>query len=97
MKSGNFLYHTSSRASGLPRGGADRTPTRGKSPVTKQDANPRNPDSRRGAVIGLIVILLLVLGGLLLVHVLQHMSQIQDCAMSGRTNCASIDSPASGN
>jgi hypothetical protein len=97
MKGGNIHYHTSSRARGLPRDGAHRTPTRGKSPVTKQEANPRQPDSRRGAVIGLLVIVLLVLGGLLLVHVLQHMSQIQDCAMSGRTNCAPIDSPASGN
>jgi hypothetical protein len=56
--------------------------------------NPRTPDSRRGAVIGLLVIVLLVVGGLLLVHALQRMSQIQDCAMSGRTNCAPIDSTA---
>jgi hypothetical protein len=50
------------------------------------------PASRRGAVIGLIVVVALVLGGLLLVRVLQRMSRIQDCAMSGRTNCAPIDS-----
>lgn len=42
-------------------------------------------------MIGLIIVLLLVVGGLFLVHVLHHMSQIQDCAMSGRTNCAPID------
>lgn len=54
--------------------------------------NPQPPDSRRGALIGLLVIVLLVLVGLLLEHALQRMSQIQDCAMSGRTNCAPIDS-----
>jgi hypothetical protein len=54
------------------------------------------PTSRRGAVIGLIVVVALVLGGLLLVRVLQRMSRIQDGAMSGRTNCAPIDSPSSG-
>jgi hypothetical protein len=55
------------------------------------------PDPRRRAVFGLIVVILLVVGGLFLVHVLQNMSRIQDCAMSGRTNCAPIDAPSAGN
>jgi hypothetical protein len=55
---------------------------------------PKIPDSRRSAVIGLLVIVLLVVGGLLLVRALRHMSEIQDCAMSGRTNCAPIDASA---
>ena len=59
--------------------------------------DPDVPDSRRGAVIGLIVVLLLVAGGLVLFRVLHNAAQIQDCAMSGRTNCAPIDSTASGN
>jgi hypothetical protein len=42
----------------------------------------------------MLIIAVLVLGGLLLVHALRRMSQIQDCAMSGRTNCAPEDSPA---
>jgi hypothetical protein len=63
----------------------------------KLPVNPQAPDSRRGAVIGLLVVLFLVVGGLILVRVLQHMSQIQDCAMSGRTNCAPIDTTAPGN
>ena len=41
------------------------------------------PDPRRRAVIGLVVVIVLVVGGLLLVHALQNMSRIQDCAMSG--------------
>jgi hypothetical protein len=58
---------------------------------------PPPSNSRRGALIGLLVIVLLVVGGLLLVHALHRMSEIQDCAMSGRTNCAPIDAPAPGN
>jgi hypothetical protein len=59
------------------------------------DAPP--PDPRRRAVIGLVVVIVLVVGGFLLVRVLQNMSRIQDCAMSGRTNCAPIDVPPAGN
>jgi len=48
-------------------------------------------------LIGLIFVLVLVVGGLLLTHILRGMSEIQDCAMSGRTNCAPIDSTSSRN
>jgi hypothetical protein len=53
---------------------------------------PRLPNPRRAALVGLIVTLLLVLGGVLLVHVLGRAARLQDCVMSGRTNCAPIDS-----
>lgn len=46
------------------------------------------PQSRHGALIGLVLILLLVGGGLVLTRVLQHMSQLQDCSLSGRSNCS---------
>jgi hypothetical protein len=59
-----------------------------------QPEMPRFPDPRRAAVAGLIVTVLLVVGGLLLVHVLSRTGKLQDCVMSGRTNCAPIDSPA---
>jgi hypothetical protein len=36
---------------------------------------------------------LLVGGGLVLVHQLAEMVQIQTCAVQGRTNCAPIASP----
>jgi hypothetical protein len=52
---------------------------------------PREPDSRRAALIGLLVTLLLVILGLILVKVLGDAGRLQDCAMSGRTNCAPID------
>lgn len=53
---------------------------------------PRLPNPRRAALVGLIVTLLLVIGGVLLVHVLGRAAKLQDCVMSGRTNCAPIDS-----
>jgi len=45
-------------------------------------------NTRLGAVVGLILVLLLVAGGLLLTHVLGGMAQLQDCALSGRSNCS---------
>jgi len=54
---------------------------------------PRVPDPRRAAVVGLVITVLLVLGGVLLVHVLTRTAKLQDCVMSGRTNCAPIAAP----
>jgi hypothetical protein len=46
------------------------------------------PVTRRAALIGLILVLLLVLGGLVLTHILGDMTRVQDCALSGRSNCS---------
>jgi hypothetical protein len=54
--------------------------------------SPREPDSRRAAVVGLLVTIALVVVGLILVKVLGDAGRMQDCLMSGRTNCAPIDS-----
>ena len=48
---------------------------------------PEEPNARRGALVGLVLVILLVAGGLLLTRVLRGMSQTQDCALSGRSNC----------
>ena len=56
--------------------------------------NPKNPKtahSRRGAVIGLVAAVLLVIVGWIVVKVLGDSGRLQDCAMSGRTNCAPIE------
>jgi hypothetical protein len=45
-------------------------------------------------LIGLLVCLLLVLGGLFLVYALRDTSQMQDCVMQGRSNCAPVETPA---
>jgi hypothetical protein len=55
----------------------------------------RPPASRRAAVIGLLVVVALIVVGLILVKILGDAGRMQDCAMSGRTNCAPIDSGTS--
>ena len=51
---------------------------------------PEDAPNRRGALIALAVIVVLVLGGVLLSQILHGVSRIQDCAMQGRRNCAPI-------
>ena len=54
------------------------------------------PDSRRPALIGLGLVLLLVVGAYFLVTALRKNGELEDCLMSGRRNCAPIEVPASG-
>jgi hypothetical protein len=48
---------------------------------------PEAPNSRRGALIGLLIVLGLVVGGLALTQILGGLTRLQDCALSGRSNC----------
>jgi hypothetical protein len=64
---------------------ADRDPS--------EDADTYSP---RAALLGLAIVLLLVCVCLYLFYTLRDMSQRQDCVMQGRSNCAPIESPASG-
>jgi hypothetical protein len=50
-------------------------------------------DPRRAALIGLIIILALAIGAIVLIRELGKASKLQDCVMSGRTNCAPIEIP----
>ena len=52
------------------------------------------PDSRRAAVIGLAVVLLLVVASYCLLGALQRNAEMEDCVMSGRRNSAPIETPA---
>lgn len=47
--------------------------------------------TQRAALIGLAISLALVLGGLFLFYELKKSSDLQDCVMQGRSNCAPID------
>jgi hypothetical protein len=52
-------------------------------------------DQRRSAaLIGLIIILALAIAGVVLVRELREKSRLEDCLMSGRTNCAPIEAPS---
>ncbi len=59
--------------------------------MPEEPREPGEPPSRRGAVIGLLVALALIVLGLVLVKLLGHSTRLEDCALSGRTNCAPID------
>jgi len=50
--------------------------------------------SRSVALIGLVVVLALVVAAVYLVHALQKESRLEDCLMSGRTNCAPLELPS---
>jgi hypothetical protein len=63
----------------------------------RDPANDEDSYSPRAALLGLGIVLLLVFICLYLFYTLRDMSQRQDCVMQGRTNCAPIESPASGN
>jgi hypothetical protein len=52
-------------------------------------------DSRRPAVIGLIVVAVLVVVAYFLFSALRQNSEMEDCLMSGRRNCAPIETPPS--
>ena len=57
--------------------------------------NGHEHDSRRPAVIGLIGVTVLVIAGYLLFTALRQNSEMEDCLMSGRRNCAPIEAPPS--
>jgi hypothetical protein len=57
----------------------------------------RNDDdggnSRRGALIGLLITAVIVVVGYWLMTSLRNQGRMEDCLMSGRTNCAPLDIP----
>jgi hypothetical protein len=54
----------------------------------------RDEQSRSRALIGLVVVALLVIAAVYLVHALRKESNLEDCLMSGRSNCAPIEVPS---
>lgn len=50
--------------------------------------------NRRGALVGLGIAVVLLIVGIWLARELTAASKMQDCVMSGRTNCADIEAPA---
>jgi hypothetical protein len=59
-----------------------------------QNGDDEADQRRSAALIGLIIILALAIAGVWLVRELREKSQLEDCLMSGRTNCAPIEAPA---
>jgi hypothetical protein len=55
------------------------------------DPDQDQGDNRRGAMAGLAIAVVLLVVGLWLAHALTASSKMQDCLMSGRTNCNVIE------
>jgi hypothetical protein len=55
--------------------------------------DPEQGGNRRAAIAGLAIAVVLLALGLWLAHELTASSKMQDCLMSGRTNCNVIDAP----
>jgi hypothetical protein len=53
--------------------------------------DPDQGDNRRGAIAGLAIAVFLLVFGLWLARELTASSKMQDCLMSGRTNCNVIE------
>ena len=58
------------------------------------DDGPDQGGSRRPAIAGLVIAAVLLVAGLWLAHELTAASKMQDCLMSGRTNCNTIEPAA---
>jgi hypothetical protein len=58
------------------------------------DHEEEPPASRRGAIVAFVVIAVAIVAVIFIVRQLHQASVIQDCVMSGRTNCVQIQAPA---
>jgi hypothetical protein len=59
----------------------------------KRESRDEQEGRVTASLAGLAFVLVLVVVGLLLVRVLKKQSELEDCLMSGRTNCAPIETP----
>ncbi|QPF88573.1 hypothetical protein [Bradyrhizobium commune] len=60
-------------------------------PAAKLPTKPQSGDNRRGAIAGLIIAAVILAVGLWLARDLTAASKMQDCLMSGRSNCNVIE------
>ncbi|MGH7045182.1 MAG: hypothetical protein ACREE2_02175 [Stellaceae bacterium] len=58
-----------------------------------RDSDRETEERRTLALIGLIIVLALAIAGVVLIRALGQEAQLEDCLMSGRTNCAPIELP----
>lgn len=65
--------------------------------MADNDNQNRGPEStnRRASLVALGVIIVLFVIGWVLTHELYSNSKVEDCVMSGRTNCVPIDTNSS--
>jgi hypothetical protein len=56
--------------------------------------NNNNNKNGNGPLIGLVAVVILLVLGWFLVRELSASARLQDCLLSGRTNCAPIQAPS---
>lgn len=65
--------------------------------LNKYERQPDEPDDfphrMKMNALGLLVTIALILAGLWIADVMAHMRKDQDCVLTGRSNCASINVP----
>ena len=61
--------------------------------MLRRSEEQQDEDRRTAALMGFIIVLMLAIAGLVLVRELAKKSQLEDCLMSGRRNCAPIEVP----
>ena len=59
----------------------------------KRESRSEQEGRVTASLAGLAFVLVLVIVGLLLVRILKKQSELEDCLMSGRTNCVQIETP----
>jgi hypothetical protein len=64
---------------------------------TRMDREEEDEARRSAALLGVILILSLAIAGILLLNALERKSGLEDCLMSGRSNCAPIALPPARN
>ena len=57
--------------------------------MTNQQPSDEAP-SRKGPMIALLLVVVLLVGGVILQRYLRSTGKMEDCLMSGRTNCAPV-------
>ncbi|HLG85080.1 MAG TPA: hypothetical protein VKY22_29115 [Bradyrhizobium sp.] len=70
---------------------AEPRPSPKPDPKPERKRGPAGGDNRRGAIAGLLIAIVLLVVGVWLAHDLTAASKLQDCVMSGRTNCKVIE------
>lgn len=61
--------------------------------MSQDPDDPEDGGNRRGALIGLAIAVVLVIAGYYLMTALRDQGKMEDCLMSGRSNCAPLDIP----
>ena len=56
----------------------------------QHDSEPESGGPSRGVLVALLVVVVLAAGGIWLANHIRASARLQDCVMSGRTNCAPV-------